>query len=113
MKSHADLIFSNPSDIAGYDADLWQAMQDESIRQEDHIELIASENYASKRVLEAQGSLLTNKYAEGYPDKRYYGGCEFVDVAEHLQLSVLKSFIKLTMQTFNHIQAHLQMLQHF
>ena len=69
MKSHADLIFSNPKDIAGYDADLWQAMQDESTRQEDHIELIASENYASKRVLEAQGSLLTNKYAEGYPDK--------------------------------------------
>ena len=70
MKSHADLIFSNPSDIADYDVDLWQAIQDESIRQEDHIELIASENYASKRVLEAQGSLLTNKYAEGYPDKR-------------------------------------------
>ena len=60
MKSHADLIFSNPSDIADYDVDLRQAMQDESIRQEDHIELIASENYASKRVLEAQGSLLTN-----------------------------------------------------
>ena len=90
MKSHADLIFSNPSDIADYDVDLWQAMQDESIRQEDHIELIASENYASKRVLEAQGSLLTNKYAEGYPDKRYYGGCEFVDVAEHLAIERAK-----------------------
>ena len=94
MKSHADLIFSNPKDIAGYDADLWQAMQDESTRQEDHIELIASENYASKRVLEAQGSLLTNKYAEGYPDKRYYGGCEFVDVAEHLAIERAKELYK-------------------
>jgi len=94
MKSHADLIFSNPKDIAGYDADLWQAMKDESTRQEDHIELIASENYASKRVLEAQGSLLTNKYAEGYPDKRYYGGCEFVDVAEHLAIERAKELYK-------------------
>ena len=94
MKSHADLIFSNPTDIAGYDADLWQAMKDESTRQEDHIELIASENYASKRVLEAQGSLLTNKYAEGYPDKRYYGGCEFVDVAEHLAIERAKELYK-------------------
>ena len=102
MKSHADLIFSNPSDIADYDVDLWQAMQDESIRQEDHIELIASENYASKRVLEAQGSLLTNKYAEGYPDKRYYGGCEFVDIAEHLAIERAKepvSYTHLTLPT--------------
>ena len=103
MKSHADLIFSNPSDIAGYDADLWQAMQDESIRQEDHIELIASENYASKRVLEAQGSLLTNKYAEGYPDKRYYGGCEFVDVAEHLAIERAK---ELYQADYANVQPH-------
>ena len=103
MKSHADLIFSNPSDIAGYDADLWQAMQDESIRQEDHIELIASENYASKRVLEAQGSLLTNKYAEGYPDKRYYGGCEFVDIAEHLAIERAK---ELYQADYANVQPH-------
>ena len=103
MKSHADLIFSNPTDIAGYDADLWQAMQDESTRQEDHIELIASENYASKRVLEAQGSLLTNKYAEGYPDKRYYGGCEFVDVAEHLAIERAK---ELYQADYANVQPH-------
>ena len=103
MKSHADLIFSNPSDIAGYDEDLWQAMKDESIRQEDHIELIASENYASKRVLEAQGSLLTNKYAEGYPDKRYYGGCEFVDVAEHLAIERAK---ELYQADYANVQPH-------
>ena len=71
MKSHADLIFSNPSDIAGYDADLWQAMQDESIRQEDHIELIASENYASKRVLEAQGSVLLSLIHISEPTRPY------------------------------------------
>ena len=103
MKSHADLIFSNPTDIAGYDADLWQAMQNESIRQEDHIELIASENYASKRILEAQGSLLTNKYAEGYPDKRYYGGCEFVDVAEHLAIERAK---ELYQADYANVQPH-------
>ena len=103
MKSHADLIFSNPTDIAGYDADLWQAMKDESTRQEDHIELIASENYASKRVLEAQGSLLTNKYAEGYPDKRYYGGCEFVDVAEHLAIERAK---ELYQADYANVQPH-------
>tara|TARA_A100001015_G_scaffold192937_1_gene215027 strand:- start:6965 stop:8239 length:1275 start_codon:yes stop_codon:yes gene_type:complete len=103
MKSHADLIFSNPSDIADYDVDLWRAMQDESIRQEDHIELIASENYASKRVLEAQGSLLTNKYAEGYPDKRYYGGCEFVDIAEHLAIERAK---ELYQADYANVQPH-------
>jgi len=70
--------------IAEYDPTLWQAITDETRRQEDHIELIASENYASPRVLEAQGSILTNKYAEGYPGKRYYGGCEYVDIAETL-----------------------------
>jgi len=72
--------------IAGYDAELAAALDSERRRQEDHVELIASENYASPRVLEAQGSVLTNKYAEGYPGKRYYGGCEYVDVAEQLAI---------------------------
>ena len=75
-----DAIFSNKKDIELYDAELWESFQKEMVRQEEHIELIASENYASKRVLQAQGSVLTNKYAEGYPEKRYYGGCEFVDI---------------------------------
>src|SRR3972149_7070557 len=70
--------------IRGFDDELWNAIVDETRRQEDHIELIASENYASPRVLEAQGSVLTNKYAEGYPGKRYYGGCEDVDIAERV-----------------------------
>jgi len=83
-------MFDKQYTIAGFDEQLWQAMQSESKRQEDHIELIASENYASPRVLEAQGSILTNKYAEGYPGKRYYGGCEFVDVAETLAIERAK-----------------------
>lgn len=77
-------MFSSKDTIAQFDPELWKAIHDEEIRQEEHIELIASENYASPRVLEAQGSVLTNKYAEGYPGKRYYGGCENVDVAEVL-----------------------------
>jgi glycine hydroxymethyltransferase len=76
--------------IAGFDDELWTAMESERRRQEEHIELIASENYASPRVLEAQGSVLTNKYAEGYPGKRYYGGCEYVDVAERLAIERVK-----------------------
>ena len=76
--------------IAGFDDELWNAMQAEEKRQEAHIELIASENYTSPRVMEAQGSVLTNKYAEGYPGKRYYGGCEFVDVAEDLAIERAK-----------------------
>src|SRR5690348_6054446 len=76
--------------IAGYDDALAKAIADERRRQEDHVELIASENYASPRVLEAQGSVLTNKYAEGYPGKRYYGGCEFVDIAEQLAIDRVK-----------------------
>ncbi len=83
-------MFSSKMTIAGFDDELAKAMADERRRQEDHIELIASENYASPRVLEAQGSVLTNKYAEGYPGKRYYGGCEFVDVAEQLALTRAK-----------------------
>ena len=76
--------------IEGYDEALWAAMQHEERRQEEHIELIASENYASPRVMEAQGSVLTNKYAEGYPARRYYGGCENVDVAEQLAIDRIK-----------------------
>ena len=72
--------------IADYDAELWQAMEQEKVRQEEHIELIASENYTSPRVMQAQGSQLTNKYAEGYPGKRYYGGCEYVDIVEQLAI---------------------------
>lgn len=83
-------MFDNKYTIAGFDDQLWQAMQAESRRQEEHIELIASENYASPRVLQAQGSVLTNKYAEGYPGKRYYGGCEYVDVVETLAISRAK-----------------------
>ncbi len=80
--------------IAGYDDPLWQAMEDERRRQEEHIELIASENYASPRVMQAQGSVLTNKYAEGYPGKRYYGGCEYVDVIEQLAIDRLKQLFE-------------------
>ncbi|MGU7821684.1 serine hydroxymethyltransferase [Escherichia coli] len=76
--------------IADYDAELWQAMEQEKVRQEEHIELIASENYTSPRVMHAQGSQLTNKYAEGYPGKRYYGGCEYVDIVEQLAIDRAK-----------------------
>jgi len=84
-------MFDKNMRIAGYDEELAAALQGERQRQEDHIELIASENYVSPRVLEAQGSVLTNKYAEGYPGKRYYGGCEFVDVAEQLAIDRTKA----------------------
>ena len=76
--------------IADYDAELWQAMEQEKVRQEEHIELIASENIVSRAVLEAQGSIMTNKYAEGYPGKRYYGGCEYVDIVEQLAIDRAK-----------------------
>ena len=84
-------MFNKDMHIAGYDDELWAALQGERQRQEDHVELIASENYVSPRVLEAQGSVLTNKYAEGYPGKRYYGGCEYVDVAEQLAIDRTKA----------------------
>ena len=84
-------MFSADQTIAKFDPELWQAMQAETRRQEDHIELIASENYTSPAVMEAQGSVLTNKYAEGYPGKRYYGGCEHVDVAEQLAIDRVKA----------------------
>src|ERR1700683_1848012 len=83
-------MFTKKMSIAGFDPEIAGAMAAELNRQEDHIELIASENYASPRVLEAQGSVLTNKYAEGYPGKRYYGGCEFVDIAESLGIERAK-----------------------
>ena len=83
-------MFKMTERIEGYDEKLWAAILDERQRQEEHIELIASENYTSPRVLEAQGSVLTNKYAEGYPGKRYYGGCEHVDVAEQLAIDRAK-----------------------
>jgi glycine hydroxymethyltransferase len=94
-------MFDKDMRIAGYDDELSQAIEGERRRQEEHIELIASENYASPRVLEAQGSVLTNKYAEGYPGKRYYGGCEFVDVAEQLAIDRVK-------QLFNADYANVQ-----
>ena len=84
-------MFSKNMKIAGFDNELWDAIQNEQRRQEEHIELIASENHVSPRVLEAQGTVLTNKYAEGYPGKRYYGGCEYVDVVEQLAIDRAKA----------------------
>src|SRR6188508_3240921 len=84
-------MFGKEMRIRGYDEQLWSALAAERHRQEEHIELIASENYASPRVLEAQGSVLTNKYAEGYPGKRYYGGCEYIDVIEQLAIDRAKA----------------------
>jgi len=94
-------MFSKSMNIADFDPELWASMQAEEKRQEDHIELIASENYTSPRVMQAQGSVLTNKYAEGYPSKRYYGGCEYVDVAEVLAIDRVK-------QLFNADYANVQ-----
>ncbi|MFC4525392.1 serine hydroxymethyltransferase [Dyella halodurans] len=96
-------MFPKHETIAGYDNELAQAMADEARRQEDHVELIASENYASPRVMEAQGSVLTNKYAEGYPGKRYYGGCEYVDIAERLAIDRLKQLFG---ATYANVQPH-------
>ena len=83
-------MYTKSMTIEGFDDELFASIQQEEKRQEDHIELIASENYASPRVMEAQGSMLTNKYAEGYPGKRYYGGCEYVDIAEQLAIDRVK-----------------------
>ncbi|GFN46576.1 serine hydroxymethyltransferase [Candidatus Regiella insecticola] len=93
----------NKNNIAHYDLELWKAMQSEVTRQEEHIELIASENYTSQRVMQAQGSQLTNKYAEGYPGKRYYGGCEHVDVIEELAIERAK---KLFGADYANVQPH-------
>src|SRR5262245_29936727 len=96
-------MFPADMTIAGFDPEPAPAINAERQRQEDHIELIASENYASPRVLEAQGTLLTNKYAEGYPGKRYYGGCEHVDVAEQLAIDRAK---KLFGAAYANVQPH-------
>ncbi|KDE39726.1 Serine hydroxymethyltransferase [Nitrincola lacisaponensis] len=96
-------MFSKTMTIAGYDPELWSAMQSEATRQEEHIELIASENYTSPRVMQAQGSELTNKYAEGYPGKRYYGGCEYVDVVEDLAIERAKALFG---ATYANVQPH-------
>jgi glycine hydroxymethyltransferase len=94
-------MYSAQDTIQSFDPELWWALERETCRQEEHIELIASENYASPRVLEAQGSVLTNKYAEGYPGKRYYGGCQYVDVVEQLAIDRAK-------QLFNAEYANVQ-----
>ncbi len=96
-------MFSKDMQISGYDDELWASIQAEVNRQEEHIELIASENYTSPRVMQAQGSVLTNKYAEGYPGKRYYGGCEFVDTAEQLAIDRAK---KLFGADYANVQPH-------
>ncbi|CAJ0992248.1 serine hydroxymethyltransferase [Pantoea sp. Nvir] len=96
-------MLKSAMNIADYDAELWQAMQQEKVRQEEHIELIASENYTSPRVMQAQGSQFTNKYAEGYPGKRYYGGCEYVDVIEQLAIDRAK---KLFGADYANVQPH-------
>ena len=96
-------MFKKSMSIAGFDDALFQAMEEERLRQEDHIELIASENYASPSVMEAQGSQLTNKYAEGYPGKRYYGGCEFVDKVEQLAIDRAKALFG---ADYANVQAH-------
>src|SRR5436190_2729228 len=96
-------MWTTPRTVAQYDPELWSAIVAERNRQEAHIELIASENYASPAVMEAQGSALTNKYAEGYPGRRYYGGCEFVDVAEALAIERAK---RLFQCNFANVQPH-------
>ncbi|WP_150049410.1 MULTISPECIES: serine hydroxymethyltransferase [Methylomonas] len=96
-------MFTPAMTIEEFDPDLYAAIQQERKRQEDHIELIASENYASPRVLEAQGTLLTNKYAEGYPEKRYYGGCEYVDIVEQLAIDRAKALFG---ADYANVQAH-------
>jgi glycine hydroxymethyltransferase len=96
-------MFDQSMHIEGYDDELWAAIQNEERRQEEHVELIASENYTSPRVMQAQGSVLTNKYAEGYPGKRYYGGCEFVDIAEQLAIDRAKALFG---AAFANVQPH-------
>ncbi|MCC7278832.1 MAG: serine hydroxymethyltransferase [Chromatiaceae bacterium] len=96
-------MFDQSMHIEGYDDELWAAIQNEERRQEEHVELIASENYTSPRVMQAQGSVLTNKYAEGYPGKRYYGGCEFVDIAEQLAIDRAKALFG---ADFANVQPH-------
>jgi glycine hydroxymethyltransferase len=96
-------MFDKTLNVADYDPELWAAIQAEERRQEEHIELIASENYTSPRVLQMQGTVLTNKYAEGYPGKRYYGGCEYVDRAEELAIERAKQLFG---ADFANVQPH-------
>ncbi|WP_026180368.1 serine hydroxymethyltransferase [Hahella ganghwensis] len=96
-------MFTRDMSIASFDPELWSVMEKEEHRQEEHIELIASENYTSPRVMQAQGSGLTNKYAEGYPDKRYYGGCEYVDIVEQLAIDRAKELFG---ADFANVQPH-------
>ena len=96
-------MFDKDLSIADFDPDVWQAIQEEETRQEEHIELIASENYASPMVMAAQGTKLTNKYAEGYPHKRYYGGCEYVDKTEELAIERVKALFG---ASFANVQPH-------
>ena len=92
-------MFLKSHTLASVDPELWSAIELETTRQQDHIELIASENYTSPAVMEAQGSQLTNKYAEGYPGKRYYGGCEYVDLAETLAINRVKELFSTAKNT--------------
>ena len=96
-------MFDSDATIEGFDEEIWRAIQDEKVRQEEHVELIASENYASPRILAAQGSVLTNKYAEGYPQKRYYGGCENVDRVEDIAIDRAKTLFG---ADFANVQPH-------
>ncbi|MCB1632748.1 MAG: serine hydroxymethyltransferase, partial [Pseudomonadales bacterium] len=96
-------MFDRHLSVADYDSELWDAICHEERRQEEHIELIASENYCSPRVMQMQGTVLTNKYAEGYPHKRYYGGCEFVDRAEELAIERAKQLFG---ADFANVQPH-------
>ncbi len=97
------MSYAKQETVANFDPELWKAISCEAKRQEDHIELIASENYTSPRVLEVQGSILTNKYVEGYPGKRYYGGCEYVDLVEQLAIDRAKELFK---ADYANVQAH-------
>jgi len=97
------MSYSLREKLSDFDPDLWSAMSKEAQRQEDHLELIASENYTSPLVLQAQSSVLTNKYAEGYPNKRYYGGCEYVDIVEQLAIARAK---KLFQADYANVQTH-------
>ena len=100
-------------EIEKTDSEIADAIKAEMERQNSHIELIASENWVSKAVMAAMGSPLTNKYAEGYPGKRYYGGCQCVDVVENLPETERKSYLAVSMQMFSHIQEHRQTWQYF
>ena len=107
MNNHPEIKIDQ---LSSQDTELAQAIDKEWERQQQHLELIASENYTYPMVMAIQGSYLTNKYAEGYPGKRYYGGCEFVDQAEQLAIDRLKSFLTLIMPMYNHTQALKQTL---